>query len=334
MATLRRVSSLTAVLAGLVLAVALVGVRASPANGAAAPPDAFSAPVYAGDFPDPDVIPVGATYWAYSTGSAGRNLQVISSTNLHSWSSPTDPLPVLPAWAAAGQTWAPGVIEVGATFIMFYTVHDASLGDQCISVATSKLPGGPFVDHSSAPLICQVVLGGSIDPNPYRDPASGHLFLVWKSDDNSLGLPTHLWAEQLASSGRSFRPGTSPSLLLNESAAWQSPTVEGPAIIRHDNVYYLFYGANNYDTASSGIGYATSPALLGPYVNQSGLAPWLGTTGNAQGPQGPCLFVDFAGAIRMGFAAWFGTVGYENGGARSMWIGTLRFDRLGAPVLH
>ncbi len=39
--------------------------------------------VYDGDFPDPYVLPVTAsgstTYWAYATGSAGLNLQVMKS---------------------------------------------------------------------------------------------------------------------------------------------------------------------------------------------------------------------------------------------------------------
>jgi hypothetical protein len=36
----------------------------------------------------------------------------------------------------------------------------------------------------------------------------------------------------------------------------------------------------------------------------------------------------------MAFAAWYGTVGYENGGARSLWIGTLDFSGSGKPTLE
>ena len=66
-----------------------------------------SGPVYGGDFPDPSVLQVGGSYWAYSTGSAGRNLQVMSSPDLRTWTVPVDPLPVLPSWARPGFTWAP-----------------------------------------------------------------------------------------------------------------------------------------------------------------------------------------------------------------------------------
>jgi beta-xylosidase len=119
---------------------------------------------------------------------------------------------------------------------------------------------------------------------------------------------------------------------LTESAAWQTPTVEGPTIIRHGGRYYLFYSANMYNTAQSGIGYATSRSLLGTYTNKSVAGPWLGTSGNAQGPQGPAVFTDSSGATRMAFAAWYGIVGYQNRGARSLWLGYLSF-RSDRPLL-
>jgi beta-xylosidase len=309
------------------------GMFLASAGSASAASFTFQAPVYAGDFPDPSVLLAGRKYWAYGTGSAGRNLQMMSSSDLHTWSAPADPLPVLPMWASPGRTWAPAVMWVGSRYVMYYTVRDTASTRQCISVATSATPRGPFVDGATRPLICQSAKGGSIDPNPYRDPASGHLYLIWKSDDNAIGQKAHIWGQQLVASGLSLARGTSPSLLLSESAAWQAPAVEGPTVIRNGGTYYLFYGANSYNTASSGIGYGTSASLLGSYNNRSRYGPWLGTTGNAQGPQGPMVFRDLSGATRMAFAAWKGSVGYQNGGARSMWLGSLRFRRDGTPAL-
>jgi hypothetical protein len=202
-------------------------------------------------------------------------------------------------------------------------------------VAIAQRPDVAFTDSSGGPLICQSPYGGSIDPNPYLDPVSGRNYLLWKSDDNSFGPghPTHIWAQQLSADGLSLAAGTTPTLLLTESVPWQSPSVEGPTVIRHNGLYYLFYGANNFDTASSGIGYATSPSLLGSFTNKSIFRPWLGTRGNAQGPQGPTIFQDASGATRMVFAAWDNIVGYENGGARSMWVGTLGYTRSQSPTL-
>jgi beta-xylosidase len=320
-------------------AMAIFAIFGQPAQAASS---TFTAPVYAGDFPDPSVILVSSgTYWAYATGSAGRNLQVMSSTDLHGWSAPTDPLPVLPGWASGGRTWAPGVLARGSRYVMYYTVHDRALNVQCISVATSTTPAGPYTDSSSGPLICQPGNGGSIDPNPFVDPVTNNLFLLWKSDDNALGPghPTHIWGQQLANDGLALVAGTSPSLLLTASpwwqgAWWQGSLIEGPTMVRSGSTYYLFYGANNFDTASSGIGYATSRSLLGSYTNRSIFGPWLSSRGNAQGAQGPTVFTDSSGATRMAFAAWYGTVGYEHGGVRSLWVGTLGFKFWGSPTLN
>jgi beta-xylosidase len=88
----------------------------------------------------------------------------MSSNDLHTWNSLSDPLPTLPGWASRGRTWAPSVVERNGMFVMYYTVA-WTVGYQCISVATSTTPGGPVVDSSPGPLICQTTDGGSIDPN-------------------------------------------------------------------------------------------------------------------------------------------------------------------------
>ncbi len=327
---------LRAVRAVLSVGVTALGAQAAAlisAGPASAASSTFTVPAYAGDFPDPSILVTGGVYWAFSTGSGGRNLQVMSSSDLHTWSAPADPLPVLPSWASSGHTWAPGVMKIDGHYVMYYTVRDTTLNVQCISVATSSTPGTPFRDVSPAPLVCQTAHGGSIDPNPFLDRLSGQLYLLWKSDDNSIGRNTYIWGQQLSPGGLSFAAGTSPSLLLTESASWQAPTVEGPTVIHNGSTYYLFYGANSYSSASSGVGYATSSTLLGGYRNRSSFSPWLGTTGNASGPQGPMVFQDSSGRTRMAIAAWYGAVGYQNGGVRALWIGTLSFNRGGTPTI-
>ena len=48
-------------------------------------------------------------YYAYATNGRGSNVQTAYSTNLADWQPGADAMPVLPAWARAGRTWAPGV---------------------------------------------------------------------------------------------------------------------------------------------------------------------------------------------------------------------------------
>ena len=306
-------------------AVALVLVLA-----AAGPAGAVSqAPAYRGDFPDPSVLRLGTTYWAYSTGSAGRNLQVMSSSDLRTWSPPTDPLPVLPAWAQGGFTWAPSVLQQGSTFLMYYTVRNAAWGRQCVSVATSTTASGPFQDTSSGPLVCQLDRYGSIDPDPFVAPTGGR-YLLWKSEDNAGGRPTQLWSQQLSVDGRSL-VGT-PVVLLGQDRSWQAPAIEGPSMVASGGSYYLFYGAGAWDSATAAIGYARCFSPLGPCFNASTSRPWVASHGEAVGPSGPDIFVDATGLTRIAYHAWTGAVGYQNGGVRSLWIDGVSFVN-GRPVL-
>ena len=299
---------------------ALAGLPAEARVGLAAVPS--TGPVFARDFPDPDVITVGGAYWAYSTGSAGRNIQVIASPDLVRWVGPIDALPTLPAWAVAGMTWAPGVVQVAGGFVMYYTVHDGSSGRQCLSVATSTSPAGPFVDQSQGPFVCQLADGGSIDPSVFVAP-DGRMYLVWKSDDNAIGKPPVLWSQLLSANGLALVG--SPSPLLTQTAAWQVPTIEGPAMFALNGRYYLFYGANLWNTSSSGIGYAVCAGPSGPCTEQSLSGPWFGTYGSLVGPAGPAPFHDAFGGTHLAFHGWNGPVGYVNGGVRSMWVDSLGF---------
>lgn len=300
---------------------------------AAGPALALStAPVYPGDFPDPYVLTPAASgtgsYWAYSTGSAGRNLQVMSSPDLVTWGAISDPLPTLPAWAGAGNTWAPSVLRHGSSFLMYYTVRDTASGRQCIAVAAAGTPASPFVDRSSGPLVCQLSHGGSIDPEAFVAP-NGKTYLLWKSDDNAIGQPTNLWAAQLSSTGRGFTGGT--ARLLTEDAAWQTPVIEGPSMIAVGGRYYLFYGANRWNSSTAGIGYATCSGQLGPCADASLTGPWMASHGAAIGPSGPAVFTDATG-IHLAYHAWTGAVGYVNGGVRSLWIDALTFPS-GVPTV-
>ena len=283
-----------------------------------------TAPVYAGDFPDPSVLLVGRSYWAYSTGSGGRNLQVMSSPDLQTWTTPVDPLSVLPSWARPGFTWAPDVLERAGAFLMYYTARDAASGRQCISVAASAAPSGPFTDTSSGPPLCQLPNGGSIDASPVVTSAG--TYLIWKSDDNALGRRTHLWSQQLSSDGRALVG--SRRLLLSADAGWQGSVIEGPSMVEVAGLYYLFYGANAWNSSNAAIGYARCFSPLGPCINASILGPWMASQGSRLGPSGPDVFVDGSGATRLAYHAWTGAVGYESGGRRSLWIDTLTFVAL------
>ena len=309
---------LLAVIAGLCV------VAAAPAAGygQSATSTLPLSPSYSGDFPDPSVVWDASTgsYWAYSTQHGLTSVQVMSSPNLTTWSPIHDALPTLPSWATFGYTWAPSVAKFGTTWVMWYTARDSSSGRQCLSVATATAPGGPFTDSTPSPVICQLTDGGSIDANIFIDGTND--YLLWKSDDNAIGRLTHLWAARLSSDGVTIT--SNPVQVLSEDASWQAPAMEGPTMVLNGGVYYLFYGAGNWASASAAIGYATCSTPLGPCTDRTTVKPWLQSYGLALGPSGPDVFTDASGATRLAYHAWNGCVGYPNCN-RALWIIPLSF---------
>ena len=169
--------------------------------------------------------------------------------------------------------------------------------------------------------MCQLSNQGSIDPSPLVT-ATG-TYLLWKSDDNASGAPTHLWSQQLSADDRSLVGNR--ALLLSQDRSWQAPVIEGPSMVAVDRYYYLFYGAGDWNSSNAAIGYAMCTSPLGPCNNRSTSGPWLASRDGAVGPSGPTVFSDVSGSTRLAYHAWTGAVGYPSG-MRSLWIDALRFQ--------
>ncbi|GEM_PF-534151 len=265
-------------------------------------------PVYPFDFPDPDVILVGATYYGYGTNSAEGNIQIISSTDLVHWSPVGNALPNVPSWASPGATWAPSVADFGGRYLLYYAVHAGS--GECISVAGSASPRGPFDDSSPGPIVCQPTLGGSIDPSPYFDGA-GNPYLTWKSNAGS-GQPETIWAQPLAPSGTSTAPGSSPSALLQPTQGWEGSVVEAPDMWDDAGTYFLFYSGNKWDSSSYAEGVALCDGPMGP-CHKPLDQPIYASQSNLVSPGGGSVFIDTHGNPWIAFHAYLpGAVDYPN----------------------
>jgi Glycosyl hydrolases family 43 len=281
--------------------------------------------VYPFDFPDPDVLLVGSTYFGYATNSVGGNIQIIESTDLTHWTAVGNALPSLPAWATPDATWAPAVVQIGGAFDLYYAAEVAGPGggEECISVATSSQPQGPFVDTSSAPLECQPSLGGSIDPSPFED-TNGKMYLVWKSN-GGIGAAT-IWSEQLDPAGTGFVANTTPTQLLVPDQPWEAGVVEAPDLVTSGGRYFLFYSGSNWNSANYSIGVATCTGPVGPCIDASS-QPILSSSADLDGPGGASVFTDASGSFWIAFHAWIpGAVGYPHG--RDLFI--RRLDLTGA----
>ncbi len=323
---------------GLILALWWLTACAAPASPPTATPQptpapvasvpaTFTNPVFDQDFPDPDVLRVEGAYYAYATNAYSSNIQVARSTDLVHWTRLPDALPRLPAWAAPefGWAWAPEVFrpEPDGPFVMFFVARYAigAGGTQCIGLAVSNSPEGPFVSSAADPFLCQVGEGGSIDPGTFLDD-DGQRYLLWKNDGNSGGGQTWLYIQPLSADGLTLQG--EPTRLLTADQVWEGILVEAPTLWKQEGRYFLFYSANLYNDQRYAVGYAVADAILGPYSKAA--EPLLKTSipAGLVGPGGQDLTLGPRGD------AWILFHGWAPGSYRRLYLAPLTWVE-GAP---
>jgi beta-xylosidase len=192
---------------------------------------------------------------------------------------------------------------------MFYTGLSALSQANCVAVATSTAPTGPYVDRgplssgsldaSERPIGCGDNTGyGQIDPSVFVDPATGTPYLYISEDfacapasascttANSTLQPT-ISVIPLAPD---YLTATGPRMPLfsGSPGGWEAvnsavPTVEGPSVTLHAGVYYLLYSGGNW-RSNYGMGYATSTSPTGPFTKSAN--PILTQNASVSGPGG------------------------------------------------
>jgi hypothetical protein len=290
-------------------------------------------PAFNQDAPDPDVVRAGGTFYAYTTGTTwGNHIGVLRSQSPTSgWATLTGKtfgstaIGPLPSWEANNTQTSPGVFAWGGRWVMFYDAIDSANGQYCISVATSGSPAGPFEDTSSGPLVCQVSLGGSVDPSPFVD-ASGHPWLYWKSNGGSSSLPAELWAAPLDASGTV--PASNAVSVMKEDTVnypWET-TIENPDMVLIGGTYYLFFAGGKWDSPGYAEGYAVCDGPQGP-CRQPSNQPLLSSYGSVAGPGAGGVFTDASGQAYLAYDAWSaGCTSYSCGGARRLYVAPLGFS--------
>lgn len=280
-------------------------------------------PVLATDFPDPAILRVGSTYYAYSTSSLYGNVPYAVSTDLRSWSLLGDavPLETFPTWAAPGSsTWAPGVVALDGEVLLFVSVPTKDTGRNCIAVLTAPTPAGPFTDATGGPLWCgRPEANGAIDPFPYRT-SDGRLYLYTKDVASS----HQLWVHELAPDGRSI---LSTTFLLGSDLAWENHGIENPQLVRAADAWWLIYSANWWTDGRYSLGAARCDTPLGPCQKVHTDGPWLSKADGYNGPGGEAIVPGPDGELWMVFHAWqAGKASKAAGGARYLYAAPIGFD--------
>jgi beta-xylosidase len=280
-------------------------------------------PVYKDNFPDPFVVVAGNQFIAYATND-GINLPMLVSRDLINWAPVADPanpkkrldgMPALAPWVEPGRTWAPEVMKIGNKWLLYYTARSRALKTQCLGVAVADQPFGPFRDSSTAPLVCQVDEGGTIDANPFRD-SDGKLYLYYKSDGNAVRKTSYIWGQRLSDDG--LKVVGKAVQLIKDDAKWEWGLVEAPAMVRTPGGHQLFYSAAYYGwdpnerLSRYATGYAICSGPLGP-CKDAPENPILNSFNDRQagcisGPGHPGIF-KVGTRTFMAFHAWAATSG-------------------------
>jgi xylan 1,4-beta-xylosidase len=208
---------------------------------------------------DPTIYAEKGIYYLYGTGSKDGFL-VYQSRDLKNWQGPVGKrkghaLLKGDSFGTKGF-WAPQVLKQGNSYYMAYTA------DEQIAIAESDSPLGPFTQKKFS---CISGSGKQIDP------------FVFKDTDGAL----YLYYVRLEAGNRIFVAGLKPDLsdidtstvkqCIHAERPWENteksewPVSEGPTVLKHKNLYYLFYSANDFRSINYAVGYATAASPLGPW---------------------------------------------------------------------
>ncbi|MEJ7789031.1 MAG: family 43 glycosylhydrolase [Thermoleophilaceae bacterium] len=300
-----------------IVGAALAGVAlASPAGALAAKRSqspGYQNPVFASPgAPDPMVLDVAGTHSNYYAFSTGDRFPMLRSKDLVSWAPAGAALAVRPSWAVQEgewNPWSPSVIEragpcPGSTgtrcFVLFFVSRHGTLSPatNCIGVATSPTPGGPYqdrgplkdtagsVDGSGRPIGCGDDVGYSnIDPAPFVD-ADGKAYLYLSTTRRCLADGTCPGNRRIGviPLGPGLLTATGPRQeLFGATDPWEQASfggvVENPWLHRRgDSSYFLLFSGGAYN-GPYGMGYATSATPTGPFVKDP-LNPFLREANN------------------------------------------------------
>ncbi|MGH9297344.1 MAG: family 43 glycosylhydrolase [Acidimicrobiales bacterium] len=293
-------------------------------------------PAFNGDAGDPSVLPLGAGYVAFTTGTPlGNNIQALvdsgspaggyASYTHHTYGSTALATP--PRWEQKNTATSPSVLHYGGHWLMFYDAstapHPTGTGYDCISVATAttlNASSPKFTDKSARPLVCEDPIG-VLDPTAFVDPRSGKAYLLWKSNDGASSQPSHVWSRLLDAAGTGFS-GPAVSIWTNDTARfpWET-TLDDPSLAYANGRYFLMFSVGNFQSAKYSEAFAVCRGPAGSCSQPSG-GPFLSTYSHAYGPAGGSLFSDSKGNWWIVYAAWNSSrcQSYSCGAKRLMYV--------------
>ena len=238
---------------------------------------------------DPFIMLHEDVYYAYGT-HANDGIAVFTSDDLKEWTK-ADML-ALHKDNSYGDKWfwAPEVYYVNGKFYMYYSA------DEHICAAISDSPFGPFTQVDQKPMIDGEK---TIDNSLFIDD-DGKPYLFFDRFNDGLNI----WVAELEEDLITIKTETMHKC-INVSQEWEKvwPRVnEGAFVIKHNDLYYMTYSANSYESQFYGIGCATATDIMGEWTKYSH-NPLLQKPGNLVGVGHSSMFTDKDGNWRIVFHA-------------------------------
>lgn len=215
---------------------------------------------------DPTIFYHNEVYYLYGTTNAalkdvGEGFLVYTSKDLKKWNGPVGKSNGLAlqkgdAFGTKGF-WAPQVFKYRDKFYMAYTA------DEQIAIATSDNPLGPFKSVKKEAMQADVK---QIDPFIFFDTdGKKYLYHVRLKEGNRIFV-AELEDDLMQIKPETLKECIAGNLNWENTAAANWPVVEGPTVLKHKELYYLIYSANDFRNPDYAVGYATSKSPYGPWV--------------------------------------------------------------------
>ena len=216
---------------------------------------------------DPAIFYHHNNYYLYGTveGNTGNGFKVYTSKDMEHWEIDTTIRNgfALKKGEAYGTSnfWAPQVFYYNNIFYMAYAA------DENIVIAAGSDPAGPFTQQTIRQLDAPVK---QIDPFVFiDDDGKKYLYHVRLTNGNKI------FVAEMGDAFSAIKPATLKEC-ITATTTWENtantnwPVTEGPSVIKHNNIYYLFYSANDFRNPDYAVGYATSNTPYGPWEKFAG----------------------------------------------------------------
>ena len=219
-------------------------------------------------FADPTIFFEDGLYYMSGTRKIDPwGFVMLESDNLKTWSVSTkvpDGMILKKGDQVFGETgfWAPHFIKKDGIYYLSYSA------DEHVVIASSKDINGKYTQKKIEPIdsTCR-----NIDSFLFKDD-DGKYYLYYVR----LNKGNYIWVAEFDFETKNIKSETLKKC-FNITQSWEAtpayksaPVMEGPTVIKIDDVYYMFYSANHYKSIDYAVGYATSDSPKGPWVKYEG----------------------------------------------------------------